>query len=67
MIVDGDGNEMPNGEDGEVTCSGPNVMKQYRNAPEANEEVFFMKNGKRYFKTGDMGRIIDGKFLKVIL
>lgn len=56
---------LPNGEEGEVTCSGPNVMIGYRNNPEANKEVFYYKNGKRYFRTGDLGRIIDDRFLKI--
>ena len=51
--------------EGEITVSGPNVMRQYRNNPAANEEVFFMKDGKRYFRTGDMGMLVEGRFLTV--
>lgn len=65
MIADSEGNELPLGTDGEVTCCGPNVMKQYRNNPAANDEVFLYKNEKKYFRTGDMGRMVDGKFLKI--
>jgi long-chain acyl-CoA synthetase len=57
--------ELPADTDGEVTCSGPNVMKQYRNNPAANEEVFYYVGDKRYFRTGDMGRMLEGKFLKI--
>jgi long-subunit acyl-CoA synthetase (AMP-forming) len=41
------------------------VMKGYRNAPKANEEVFFTMNGKRFFRTGDLGRMVEGRFLKI--
>jgi len=53
------------GEEGEIVQSGPNVMVGYRNNSKANEEVFFMKDGKRFFRTGDLGRMIEGKFLKI--
>jgi long-chain acyl-CoA synthetase len=40
-------------------------MKGYRKNQEANDEVFFYIDGKRFFKTGDLGRMVDGKFLKI--
>lgn len=57
--------ELPSDTDGEVTCHGPNVMKHYRNNQEANDEVFFHVGDKRFFRTGDMGRMVEGKFLKI--
>ena len=36
-------------------------MLGYRNNPKANDEVFFYIEGKRYFRTGDLGRMVDGK------
>jgi long-chain acyl-CoA synthetase len=57
--------ELPPGIDGEVTCSGPNVMIGYRNNEEANKEVLFHKDGKRWFRTGDLGHFVEGKFLKI--
>ena len=58
---------LPSDVDGEICVSGPNVMKGYRNNPEANAESFFIakSDGLRYFKTGDQGRMIENKFLKV--
>jgi long-chain acyl-CoA synthetase len=32
---------------------------------QANDEVFFQKDGKKFFRTGDLGRMVEGKFLKV--
>lgn len=41
------------------------VMKGYRNNPKANAEVFYYHDGKRYFRTGDLGQMVEGKFLKI--
>lgn len=40
-------------------------MLGYRNNPKANAEVFFQAEGKRYFRTGDLGRLVEGRFLKI--
>ena len=40
-------------------------MTGYRKNKAANDEVFYHLNGDRYFKTGDMGRMVEGKFLKL--
>lgn len=56
---------VPPGEVGEVVISGPNVMRGYHNKKEATDEVIFFKDGKRFFKTGDMGRFVDNKFLQI--
>jgi long-chain acyl-CoA synthetase len=57
--------EVPFGQEGELIVSGPNVMAGYHNKPEATAEVFLMKHGKKYFRTGDLGLLEDGKFLKI--
>jgi long-chain acyl-CoA synthetase len=56
---------LPSDTDGEITVTGPIVMKGYRNNQKANDEVFFQLNGQRYFRTGDLGRMVEGKFLKI--
>ena len=47
---------------GEILAKGENIFKGYYNKPEVTEKVFD-KDG--WFHTGDIGEMIDGKFLKV--
>ena len=49
----------------QITASGPSIMTGYRNNPAANEEVFYQHEGTRYFRTGDVGKMVEGKFLKI--
>jgi long-chain acyl-CoA synthetase len=48
-------------EDGEILCKGPNVMMGYYKQPHLTDEV--MDND--WFKTGDIGILIDDQFLKI--
>ena len=48
-------------EDGEILCKGPNIMMGYYKRPDLTAEV--IKNG--WFHTGDIGVMIDNKFLKI--
>jgi long-chain acyl-CoA synthetase len=57
--------ELPADADGEITVAGPNVMVGYRKNPAANAESFYTKDDKRFFRTGDMGRMVEGKFLQI--
>ncbi|MEO6837544.1 MAG: long-chain fatty acid--CoA ligase [Ginsengibacter sp.] len=55
------GVEVKFADDGEILCRGSNIMMGYYKHPELTDEV--MEDG--WFKTGDIGMMIDGKFLKI--
>jgi long-chain acyl-CoA synthetase len=57
--------ELPQGEDGEIAISGPQVMQGYWNKPEENEAVFREIDGSRYFLTGDIGHIDEEGFILI--
>ena len=59
--------EVGSGEEGEICCSGPNIMTGYRNNPKANAESFIVIGGKKYFRTGDLGRLVDGRCARFFL
>ena len=56
-------------DEGEILAHGPNIMQGYYNKPEANAKAFKEINGKRYLRTGDVGKLVDGPngqpFLKI--
>jgi fatty-acyl-CoA synthase len=49
--------ELPQGESGEIVMAGPQIFKGYWKRPEATADVFFERDGKSFFRSGDMGRI----------
>lgn len=57
-IVDENGNELPQGEVGELCVKGPGVMTCYYNDPKATEET--LKDGWLY--TGDMAKMDEDGF-----
>jgi len=56
-----DGVEVKIAEDGEILCKGPNVMVGYYKRPDLTAEA--LKDG--WFYTGDIGVMIENKFLKI--
>jgi len=56
-----DGVEVKIAEDGEILCKGPNVMLGYYKRPDLTAEVM----SGDWFHTGDIGMMVDDRFLKI--
>ena len=54
--------ELKFAEDGEILTRGPHVMLGYYKNPEATKEVI---DSEGFLHTGDIGRLIDGKYLQI--
>ena len=55
--------EVPQGEQGEIVVSGPQVFSGYWRSEGATRAAFFERDGKRFFRTGDLGWMdADGYF-----
>ena len=55
--------ELPVGEVGEIITHAPQVMLGYWRHPEADADSFLVRDGKRFFRTGDLGYVDeDGYF-----
>jgi long-chain acyl-CoA synthetase len=62
-VVDDDGNDVPEGEIGEIVIRGHNVMKGYWNRPEATAEAI---TDEGWFRTGDMARVDEDGYFFIV-
>lgn len=64
MIRDVDSKkELSYGQEGEICVSGPSLMEGYYNNQNATDDLFFMQNGERWMRTGDLGYVTpEGTF-----
>ena len=60
-IAGPDGEPLPAGESGEIQISGPNVIREYWNRPEATRDA---RDGE-WFRSGDIGFLDDDGYLTV--
>jgi len=49
--------EMPQGEQGEIIMCGPQNFQGYWKQPQATEAAFIELDGKRFFRSGDLGHV----------
>jgi fatty-acyl-CoA synthase len=55
--------EVPTGEQGEIIVNGPMVFDGYWKRPDATRAAFIEFEGRKFFRTGDLGRVDeDGYF-----
>lgn len=61
-LFDENGNEVAQGERGEIWIKGPQVMKGYWQRPDETEKVF---EGE-WFKSGDVGIMLEDGYFKIV-
>ncbi len=68
LLIDDTEGDYREGE-GEILAKGKNIMMGYYNKPDKTAEVTKEINGVKWFRTGDIGKLVDGpggaKFLKI--
>ena len=62
-IKDDDGNNVPQGQNGEICIKGPNVMRGYYNQPEETAKAF---TADGFMRTGDIGVMDERGYTKII-
>jgi long-chain acyl-CoA synthetase len=62
-IWDDDGNEVPQGEVGEIVIRGHNVMKGYWDKPDATEQAI---TDDGWFKTGDIAKVDEDGYFFIV-
>ncbi|RYX96416.1 MAG: 4-coumarate--CoA ligase [Comamonadaceae bacterium] len=66
-LIDDTGRELPPGEIGEVVGHSPGMMTGYFGRPEKTREAeWFAPDGKRFIRTGDVGRFDGDGFLTLL-
>jgi long-chain acyl-CoA synthetase len=62
-VVDGEGNEVPLGDVGEIAIRGHNIMKGYWNKPDATADSI---SADGWFLTGDVGRVDEDGYYYIV-
>jgi non-ribosomal peptide synthetase-like protein len=64
VVVNESRNPVPDGADGELCIGGPGVsLRGYLNRPDLNADKFFLLEGRRFYRTGDLAcRDAQGEF-----
>jgi long-chain acyl-CoA synthetase len=66
-LIDENGKEVPQGEIGEVVGHSPAMMNEYHNQPAKTAEAeWYDPTGKRFIRTGDVGRFDEDGFLTLM-
>ena len=58
--------EVALGEVGEIVCSGPQVFAGYWGKPQATADAFFERDGRKFFRTGDLGRVDEEGYFFIV-
>ena len=57
---------LPMGETGEILIAGPQLMLGYWQNPQADAETFVQIGGRRYLRSGDLGRMDDQGYVYIL-
>ena len=60
------GKELAQGEVGEIITHGPQVFQGYWKRPQETQKVFLELDGKRFFRTGDLGYIDEEGYFFIV-
>lgn len=66
ILDPGSRTELAAGETGEIVVSGPQVLAGYWNDAPATEAAFVDIDGKRFFRTGDLGYVDDDGYFFIV-
>ena len=58
--------ELPVGEVGEIVSAGPQIFEGYWGKPKATSDAFFERDGRKWFRTGDLGRMDDEGYFFIV-
>nr|MDQ3027955.1 AMP-binding protein [Pseudomonadota bacterium] len=58
--------EVAMGEVGEIVSSGPQVFAGYWGKPQATAQAFFERDGRKFFRTGDLGRVDEEGYFFIV-
>jgi fatty-acyl-CoA synthase len=58
--------ELPPGEIGEIIMHGPQVFLGYWNKPDDTAQAFIEFDGKRFFRSGDLGRMDEDGYFFIV-
>jgi long-chain acyl-CoA synthetase len=66
-VISEDGQELPRGEVGEIVGHSEAIMTGYHNRPDKTSEAeWFSPDGRRFIRTGDVGRFDEEGFLVLL-
>lgn len=59
------GEELGYDQEGEICVSGPTMMLEYYQNPEATNEIIFEENGTKWLRTGDLGHVTKEGYFRL--
>ena len=65
-VLDRAGNPVPVGVPGEIHFGGGGVVKGYLDRPELTAQKFVVRDGVRFYNTGDLGRLSEDGWLEIL-